>query len=507
MSIYYESFPHVLYADSTCIRPLIMHTASSSSGCISLNTPGPPASPQHPLTPSSALLALSDFVFDCVTRTDSLLRDRSTQLLGFCSISAVLRKNIRLYQVVAAPLAGRAVLFGQQLDLPQNWRVLDPAFFDAPGLSSAFVAAQLYPDTPTAAAGAAGGRESGGLGEMLRQRLPGSDRRLSLQQQQRVPGRTASEVYPLAQQQQQGLQGIRAVSVPEASLRAVMQQQQGQGQQTGTSASAAPAHTGTSAEALPAVVLGDAVAAGNKPGAVGGDAGASGAAHQPPTLGNLEAVAPETPFMSAAQHRLSSSEVLSSTGEPPSADAVAATTAAAEQPQYNGPVLAATRQNSGGVFSSGGVHSSSTGLLQPYSSSGMAGHQAASPHSTTGFLQQPAAAAAALDVTQQQQTLMLRAASLQLNMGASSLPVVGPYDRRAGGASRLRLSGPTRALFPPVTILFAAVEGAGELLRYPAMARCVLMTACQDEGACRSSASIVVSRQQFAQSTPNADAD
>jgi len=402
----------------------------------------------------------------------------------------VLRQNIRLYQVVAAPLAGRAVLFGQQLDLPHHWRILDPAFFDAPGLSSAFVAAaQSYPDTPGSAAGAAGGgREASGLGEMLRQRLPGSDRRLSLQQQQRVPGRTASEVYPLAQQQQQqqGLQGIRAVSVPEASLLAVMQQQQGQqqGRQTGTSASTVPAHSGTSTEALPSVVLGDTVAAGSKPGAVGGVSGASGAARQPPTLGNLEAVASETPFLSAAQHRLSSSEVTSSQGDPSSPDAVTAATAAAaavEQPQYSGPVLAAARHNSGGVFSSGGVHSSSTGVLQPHSSSGMAGHQAASLQSSTGFLQsssarlQQPAAAAALDVTQQQQTLLLRAASLQLNIGASTLPVVGPYDRRAGGASRSRLSGPTRALFPPVTILFAAVEGAGELLRYPAMARCVLI--------------------------------
>ena len=41
---------------------------------------------------------------------------------------------LRVYQIVAPALAGRAALFGNKLDLKAGWRALDEPFFSAPGV-------------------------------------------------------------------------------------------------------------------------------------------------------------------------------------------------------------------------------------------------------------------------------------------------------------------------------------------------------------------------------------
>lgn len=86
-----------------------------------------------------------------------------------------------------------------------------------------------------------------------------------------------------------------------------------------------------------------------------------------------------------------------------------------------------------------------------------------------------------------QSLLLLRAASLHLGIAPLMLLAATSNDnsnRRISGSGSVvgggsggqrqrgvSAAGPARALFPPVTILFAAVEGAGELLRHPALAR------------------------------------
>jgi hypothetical protein len=102
-----------------------------------------------------------------------------------------------------------------------------------------------------------------------------------------------------------------------------------------------------------------------------------------------------------------------------------------------------------------------------------------SPSSTTSPPPPPPAAAAAAVLPQS--LLLLRAASLQLNLSATSslLASGGVGDRRGGvaGASPkssrpgTQLLGPGRVVFPPVTILFAAMAGSGELLARPELAR------------------------------------
>ena len=41
--------------------------------------------------------------------------------------------TLRLFQVLAPALAGRAVLFGNKLDLKSNWKCVDLPYFAAPG--------------------------------------------------------------------------------------------------------------------------------------------------------------------------------------------------------------------------------------------------------------------------------------------------------------------------------------------------------------------------------------
>jgi hypothetical protein len=41
--------------------------------------------------------------------------------------------QVRLYQLLAPELLGRAVVFGATLKLPDSWRCIDPPYFSAPG--------------------------------------------------------------------------------------------------------------------------------------------------------------------------------------------------------------------------------------------------------------------------------------------------------------------------------------------------------------------------------------
>jgi hypothetical protein len=50
--------------------------------------------------------------------------------LGSTMLLQLLPPSVRLYQIVSPGLIGRAALFGCKLALPQNWRCIDPAYFD-----------------------------------------------------------------------------------------------------------------------------------------------------------------------------------------------------------------------------------------------------------------------------------------------------------------------------------------------------------------------------------------
>jgi hypothetical protein len=382
-------------------------------------------------------------------------------LVGFCSISAVLRRNVRLYQLVAPSLAGRAALFGQQLDLPPAWRVLDLPYFAAPGLSStSLLAAQ------EAAAPETGGVSVDGGLDHLRARVPGRMSSEVAPWQQKLSDRTlSSDPYMSTKQQQQQLQQRRARSAQEASLIAAVQQ----------------AAAGSEAPAAPATPSPTAALMGPGEGAGEGGVQAAAATVQPRSLSST------TPFLSASQQRLSSLEDEPAAGD--TSDAIAAAAAAA---------AAGAQQQ---VANSGSNSSRHVSALQPQAGtahSGLSYQQLMSPgiatlhsHSTQGaqsgqltpYHQQqqqqrpgtplsPHQAAAAAG-NPSQSLLVLRAASLQLNVAPSALLASSNGDRRGAGGQRVRGSGLARALFPPVTILFATVEGSGELLRYPALARCV----------------------------------
>jgi hypothetical protein len=236
------------------------------------------------------------------------------------------------------------------------------------------------------------------------------------------------------------------------------------------------AAAGTEAPAAPATPSPTAALMGPRAGE--GEGGSPAAAVQPRGLSAT------TPFLSASQQRLSSLEGESAAGD---SDAIAAAAAAAAEGQQQ---VANSSSNSRHVSAlqpqAGTAHTGLSELTSPgLASLNSHGTQGAQLEQLTPYQQQQqrpgtplspnqAAAAAAATGNPFQSLLVLRAASLQLNVAPSGLLASSNGDRRGGaGGQRVRASGPARALFPPVTILFATVEGSGELLRYPALARCV----------------------------------
>jgi hypothetical protein len=263
-----------------------------------------------------------------------------------------------LCQVVPPSLVGRAALFGQRLDLPPNWHILDAPYFAAPGLNS----------TSTVAAQGPRGHTSGGGG------------------------------------------GGHCPAVGDNAVE-------------------------------------------------GGSGDGFGRGGSLPSLPDI-----------SAQRRLSSSNETDTGAAAAVPAAMAAMTAAGD-----GSSAALQQQQQG----------SSLARLQSCSTHG--GQQYLTRTSTSASQQQqqqqqglqvPAASPTALAASSSSNTeslLVLRAASLQLNVAPSVLMAAAARgDRRGTGGQRARMAGPARPLFPPVTILFAAVEGSGDLLRFPALARCVL---------------------------------
>lgn len=404
-------------------------------------------------------LALLLLLLPCsLTSSSNLKAGRRGANLGFCSISAILRRNVRLYQVVAPTLAGRAALFGEQLDLPGSWRVLDLPYFAAPGLSSASLLAAQEAALEAAASEQAAGDA---VSDRLRvPRVPGrfSSEGAPWQQQGGLAGRSSSEVHPLPDLQE--LQPkTRASSANGAALVAAVHQAAAMPGPVLPAAALSPTAAGQRGDSAPPGLVGDAVG------------GVEGSYLAP--SGKPISQSSSSPFLPAAQHRLSGSE----TGSACLSDTVGAAAAAAAAPA--GPQGGDSTHVTG--WTSTDRQQPTTPHLARLNSSSTHGGQLALSVLPQQRLAAPLSpATGSSQVTANQSLLMLRAASLQLNVSPSVL--LASSDRRAvTGTGPRRLSGPARALFPPVTILFAAVEGSGELLRYPALARWV--PAAQQPGA------------------------
>jgi hypothetical protein len=303
---------------------------------------------------------------------------------------------------------------------------------------------------------AAGGGDT--VSDTLRTRVPGrvsSEVAPWQQQGGGMAGRSSSEMHPSPNNLQELQTQMRAASARDAALVAAVQQAAG----TPAAATSPTAAAGQRGDSAPPGLLGDAV-----------EGGGDGSSYLEPS-GKPISQSSSSPFLPAAQHRLSSSE----TGSASLSDAVQAAAAAA--------AAAAGQQGTGspphvaGWTTTDRQQPTSPHLARLNSSSTHGGQLALSvlpqQQQRLAAPMSPAAAGNSSFLTANQSLLVLRAASLQLNVSPSVL--LASSDRRSmvGTPGQRRVSGPARALFPPVTILFAAVEGSGELLRYPALARWV----------------------------------
>ena len=355
-------------------------------------------------------------------------------------------------QVVPPSLAGRAALFGQRLDLPPNWHILDAPYFAAPGLNS----------TSILTAQGAGGHTNGAGGGGVPSFPPalGDDGAAAAAAVGRVPGRTRSDVYPLVPQQQlqqqQQLRQMRCASFT---------QEGGPGISNLSALTEGGSHVPTS----PAAAAAAGGALQQNPSAVAAAGAVSGERRSGDGLGRGASMLQS---LSDAPRRLSS-------GNETDVGAAAAAAMAAAGPQADGSSATLQQQQQQQHLGS------SLARLQSCSTPGVQQHLMRTSSSASQQQQQQqglqvlgntptAAAGSSSSSSYTQSLLVLRAASLQLNVAPSVLMAAAARgDRRGPGGQRARLAGPARPLFPLVTILFASVEGSGELLRFPALARSV----------------------------------